>query len=139
MVITRVDRMLSPVKWSQASGAMWLHHASLVWLNDDRSYFTQLRAHLGATEWARGGIEFDKPKELCTTYGYTVVRKGTSTQRWNMVSREADVYQVLRQVQGSAVPVFLGKIDLAKVYFLHWAGEIRHMLIWLLGVGGVKA
>lgn len=72
-------------------------------------------------------------KLTCTTYGYTVVGKGTSTQRWNTVSREADVYQVLRQVQGSAVPVFLGKIDLAKVYFLHGAGEIRHMLVMAWG------
>jgi serine/threonine protein kinase len=39
-----------------------------------------------------------------------------------------------RKAQGSAVPVFLGMIDLAKVYFLHGAGEIRHMLV--MGWGG---
>ena len=27
------------------------------------------------------------------------------------------------------MPVFLGTIDLAKIYFLHGAGEIRHMLV----------
>jgi hypothetical protein len=32
------------------------------------------------------------------------------------------------------VPVFLGTIDLAKIYFLHGAGEIRHMLV--MGWGG---
>lgn len=32
-------------------------------------------------------------------------------------------------MQGSVVPVFLGAIDLVKIYFLHGAGEIRHMLL----------
>ncbi|CAG8069691.1 unnamed protein product [Penicillium salamii] len=50
------------------------------------------------------------------------------------MSREAQVYQILRKAQGSAVPVFLGTIDLAKIYFLHGAGEIRHMLV--MGWGG---
>ncbi|KAL5001751.1 hypothetical protein BDV10DRAFT_192049 [Aspergillus recurvatus] len=53
---------------------------------------------------------------------------------WDVVSREVEVYRVLRRTQGSAVPVFLGAIDLAKFYFLHGAGEIRHMLI--MGWGG---
>lgn len=30
---------------------------------------------------------------------------------------------------GSAVPVFLGSIDLDMLYFLHGAGDIRHMLL----------
>ncbi|KAF4769974.1 hypothetical protein HAV15_011592 [Penicillium sp. str.  len=38
------------------------------------------------------------------------------------------------RAQGSAIPVFLGVIDLANVYFLHGAGDIRHML--LMGWGG---
>ncbi|KAL4983934.1 hypothetical protein BDW68DRAFT_190900 [Aspergillus falconensis] len=46
----------------------------------------------------------------------------TTSRRWKEVSSEADVY------------LFLGAIDLAKVYFLHGAGEIRHML--LMGWGG---
>ncbi|KAJ6041277.1 uncharacterized protein N7446_010834 [Penicillium canescens] len=50
------------------------------------------------------------------------------------VSREADVYRVLQRAQGSAVPVFLGAINLAQTYFLHGAGRIRHML--LMGWGG---
>lgn len=40
----------------------------------------------------------------------------------------------MRKAQGSAVPVFLATIDLAKIYFLHGAGEIRHMLV--MGWGG---
>lgn len=69
-------------------------------------------------------------------YGYTVVGKGTTSGLWKKVSREAEVYQILRKAQGSAVPVFLGTIDLAKIYFLHGAGEIRHMLV--MGWGGRK-
>ena len=68
-------------------------------------------------------------KVTCTAYGYTVVAKGTTSRLWKEVSREADIYRILWRAQGSAVPVFLGAIDLAKIYFLHGAGEIRHMLI----------
>ncbi|KAJ5392238.1 hypothetical protein N7509_007728 [Penicillium cosmopolitanum] len=76
-----------------------------------------------------------KPFKLtCTIYGYTVLGKGTTAGLWKEVSREAQVYQILRKAQGSAVPVFLGTIDLAKIYFLHGAGEIRHLLV--MGWGG---
>ncbi|KAJ5788385.1 hypothetical protein N7457_003375 [Penicillium paradoxum] len=68
-------------------------------------------------------------KLTCLVYGYTVVGKGTTSGLWKEVSREAQVYQILRKAQGSAVPIFLGTIDLAKIYFLHGAGEIRHMLV----------
>ncbi|KAJ5742397.1 uncharacterized protein N7511_011416 [Penicillium nucicola] len=73
-------------------------------------------------------------KLTCMEYGYTVIGKGTTSGLWREVSREAQVYRVLRKAQGSAVPVFLGTIDLAKIYFLHGAGEIRHMLV--MGWGG---
>ncbi|KAF4467278.1 kinase-like domain [Fusarium albosuccineum] len=73
-------------------------------------------------------------KLTCTLYGYTVVGKGTTSELWEEVSREAEVYKVLQKAQGSAVPVFLGTIDLAKIYFLHGAGQIRHMLV--MGWGG---
>ena len=46
----------------------------------------------------------------------------------------ADIYCILQRVQGSAVLVFLGRIDLAQVYFLHGVGEICHLL--LMGWGG---
>ncbi|GAB0136262.1 hypothetical protein EsDP_00004569 [Epichloe bromicola] len=73
-------------------------------------------------------------KLTCATYGYTVVGKGTTTDWWPEVAREADAYRVLKKVQASAVPVFLGTIDIPRVYFLHGAGEIRHMLV--MGWGG---
>ncbi|QGA17632.1 hypothetical protein EYB26_005307 [Talaromyces marneffei] len=72
-------------------------------------------------------------KITCAAYGYTVVGKGTTSKLWKEVSREAEVYQVLRKVQGLAVPVFLGAIDLDMTYFLHGAGEIRHMLLMAWG------
>lgn len=72
-------------------------------------------------------------KITCAIYGYTVVGKGTTSRLWKEVSHEADIYQILRKAQGSAVPVFLGAIDLAKIYFLHGAGEIRHMLLMAWG------
>ncbi|CAG8091249.1 unnamed protein product [Penicillium salamii] len=73
-------------------------------------------------------------KLTCMEYGYTVVGKGTTSGLWKEVSREVQVYQVLRKAQGSAVPVFLGTIDLAKIFFLHGAGQIRHLLV--MGWGG---
>lgn len=75
-------------------------------------------------------------KITCATFGYTVVGKGTTSRLWGEVSREAEVYRVLQRGQGSAVPVFLGAINLARIYFLHGAGKIRHML--LMGWGGIS-
>lgn len=72
-------------------------------------------------------------KVTCATYGYTVVGKGTTSRLWKEVSREAEIYRVLQRAQGLAVPVFLGAIDLTKIYFLHGAGEIRHMLLMSWG------
>lgn len=55
----------SLVKWSQASGAMWLHMLISYGFNDHRSFpFTQLRRHLGATEWAKREEEFDSAEDL---------------------------------------------------------------------------
>ncbi|KAJ5630105.1 hypothetical protein N7528_003762 [Penicillium herquei] len=69
-------------------------------------------------------------------YGYTVIGKGTISGLWDRVSREVQVYQILRKAQGSAVPVFLGTIDLAKTYHLDGAGPIRHMLV--MGFAGER-
>ncbi|BDD57465.1 hypothetical protein MPDQ_005575 [Monascus purpureus] len=79
----------------------------------------------------KSGVPF---KITCSTFGYTVIGKGTTSKRWRMVSREAEAYGVLQRAQGSAVPVFLGAINLVPTYFLHGAGRIRHML--LMGWGG---
>ena len=76
------------------------------------------------------GVPF---KLTCAAYGYTVVGKGTTSCQWQELLREADVYHVLQQAQGSAVPVFLGAIDMMKTYFFHGAGAIRHMLLMAWG------
>ncbi|KAJ5087271.1 hypothetical protein N7456_010887 [Penicillium angulare] len=68
-------------------------------------------------------------KLTCSKYGYTVLGKGTTSSLWKEVSKEKDVYHILRAAQGSAVPVFWGAIDLENIFFLHNAGPICHMLI----------
>lgn len=96
---------------------------------------TQLDENLdqNCTPFGRCGSYGAPFKLTCATYGYTVVGKGTTSGLWSIVSREAQVYQILQHAQGSAVPVFLGSIDLAKTYFLHGAGQIRHMLVMAWG------
>ncbi|EED22524.1 conserved hypothetical protein [Talaromyces stipitatus ATCC 10500] len=61
-------------------------------------------------------------------FGYTILGKGTTDRRWPIVRQEENVYQVLRSVQGSAVPVFLGTIDIEWIYF-HEGFRITHFLI----------
>ena len=60
------ERELSSlVKWSQASGVIWLHILLSSGFNDHRSFpFMQLRRHLGATEWAKREKELDNTEEL---------------------------------------------------------------------------
>ncbi|KAE8379847.1 hypothetical protein BDV26DRAFT_280049 [Aspergillus bertholletiae] len=65
-------------------------------------------------------------KITCGAYGYTVVGKGTMSQRWK------------DRAQGVAVPVFLGAIDLKMTFFRHGAGEIRHMLLMAWGGNGIS-
>ncbi|KAH9221817.1 phosphotransferase enzyme family protein [Leptodontidium sp. 2 PMI_412] len=55
----------SLVKWSQASGAMWLHMLLSSGFNDHRSFpFTQLRQHIGANEWAKREKEIEDVEVL---------------------------------------------------------------------------
>lgn len=44
-------------------------------------------------------------KVTCASYGYTIVGKGTTSWLWDQLLREAEVYHVLRQAQGSAVKI----------------------------------
>ena len=68
-------------------------------------------------------------KLTCSPHGYTVMGKGTTSLLWkDVVSQEAEIYYILRKAQGSSVPVFLGKMDLKKIFFA-FGGQIRHMLI----------
>jgi hypothetical protein len=53
------------VKWSQSSGAMWLHMLLLSGFNDCQSFpFTQLRQHFGANEWTEHKKEFNDIEDL---------------------------------------------------------------------------
>lgn len=61
-------------------------------------------------ECGRTGAPF---RVHCESHGYTFVGKGTTSSLWHIVSRETMFYQVLGSAQGSAVPVFLGAIDMA--------------------------
>ncbi|KAL1867028.1 hypothetical protein Plec18167_008819 [Paecilomyces lecythidis] len=55
----------SLVKWSQASGAMWLHMLLSVGFNDTLSFpFTHLRRHLGISEWEAREGKFYNEQEL---------------------------------------------------------------------------
>ena len=87
-----------------------------------------------ALQWGGCGSHRVPFKVTCAAYSYTVVGKGTTSQLWEEVLCKAEIYWILWCVQGPAVPVFLGRIDLAQVYFLHGTGEIHHML--LMGWGG---
>ncbi|KAF1955899.1 hypothetical protein CC80DRAFT_473873 [Byssothecium circinans] len=55
----------SLVKWSQDSGAMWLHMLlSSGFIDQHILPFTQLRQHLGPAEWKKREKEFDNAEEL---------------------------------------------------------------------------
>ncbi|KAK9371496.1 uncharacterized protein V1513DRAFT_455583 [Lipomyces chichibuensis] len=71
------------------------------------------------------------------SYGYTFVGKGTTDRLWTEVRTEVEVYRALQKAQGSAVPVFLGAIDLKMTYFLQGGACIKHML--LMSWGGEQA
>ncbi|KAL2846713.1 hypothetical protein BJY01DRAFT_234511 [Aspergillus pseudoustus] len=68
-------------------------------------------------------------KVTSITYRYTIISKATTSRRWKEVSQEADVYHILQRAQGLVIPVFLGVINLADVYFLHGARDIHHILL----------
>ncbi|OAT10196.1 hypothetical protein BDBG_05866 [Blastomyces gilchristii SLH14081] len=72
-------------------------------------------------------------KLTCAEYGYTVAAKGTTSTLWTEVSGEAEIYRILQRVQGAATTVFVGSINLAKTYFLHGFGQVRHMLLMAWG------
>ncbi|RDK38062.1 hypothetical protein M752DRAFT_222738 [Aspergillus phoenicis ATCC 13157] len=91
-------------------------------LNEDVSH--------GCTPMRGYGSTIAPFKITSSEYGYTVVGKGASSDAFwrESLSRDADVYRILYQAQGSAVPVFLGTIDL-KMANLHGDLEVDHMLL----------
>jgi hypothetical protein len=106
----------SLVKWSQTSGAMWLHMLLSSGFNDEHSFpFTQLRAHLGPTEWARRGMEFDHPNELEEFAARKV--------------KEMDMYQeALEELEKSKALVDSGEMTKEEFIANHKAMASRHGL-----------
>ncbi|KAL8910202.1 MAG: hypothetical protein Q9171_004500 [Xanthocarpia ochracea] len=68
------------------------------------------------------------------SHGYTFVAKGTVYAFIPQLLHEAKVYQRLKRLQGRAVPVYLGNINLVQKYYLTLGVRIRHMM--LLSWGG---
>lgn len=60
-------------------------------------------------------------------FGYTLAGKGTVQAFVEDLRYEGRVYQRLKSLQGSVIPVHLGNIDLAKVYYLDIGVRIQHM------------
>ncbi|CRG92859.1 hypothetical protein PISL3812_09932 [Talaromyces islandicus] len=61
-------------------------------------------------------------------YGYTLLGKGTTDRGWENLEWEAEVYHVLKPVQGSAVPVYLGTVHPNQSYFFEGV-QIKHFLL----------
>jgi hypothetical protein len=56
-------------------------------------------------------------------FGYTFIGKGTTNQGWEEVQREAEMYRVLRPVQGSTVPIFYENAKIKHFLLLSWCGD----------------
>jgi hypothetical protein len=62
-------------------------------------------------------------------WGYTLVGKGTVEAFVPDLQHEGQIYQRLDAIQGECIPVYLGNIDLLKVYYLDIGVRIQHMLM----------
>ncbi|MCJ1267059.1 hypothetical protein MMC22_006944 [Lobaria immixta] len=72
-------------------------------------------------------------KITLTSYGYVFVGKGTVQAFVPDLMHEGRVYQQLKDLQGTAVPVCLGNIDLVDCYYLDVGVRILHMLLMSWG------
>lgn len=73
-------------------------------------------------------------KVTLSPYGYTVAAKGTVGAFVRDLQHEAAIYQHLRSLQGRAIPVCLGAIDLVHPHYYDIGVRIVHMM--LLAWGG---
>lgn len=69
-------------------------------------------------------------------HGYVFVAKGTTRGLISHLRHEGNIYEHLKSLQGTAIPVHLGNINLVHRYFLDWI-PIKHFL--LLSWGGDNA
>ncbi len=72
-------------------------------------------------------------KITLASHGYVFVGKGTVNVFVPDLVHEGKVYQQLAKLQGKAVPVYLGNIDLDKWYYLDVGVRILHMLLMSWG------
>jgi hypothetical protein len=63
------------------------------------------------------------------SHGYTFVGKGTVKHYIPALLHDGRVYDRLKDVQGTAVPVYLGNIDLLPGYHLDLDVDIKHFLL----------
>ncbi|KAI9778921.1 MAG: hypothetical protein M1816_003803 [Peltula sp. TS41687] len=63
------------------------------------------------------------------SHGYTFVGKGTVKPLVPALKKEADVYTRLKKIQGKAVPIYLGSVDLRRAYYLTSLVPIVHVLL----------
>ncbi|KAI9783450.1 MAG: hypothetical protein M1816_001374 [Peltula sp. TS41687] len=71
------------------------------------------------------------------SHGYTFVGKGTVAPLVRVLRKEAHMYSRLDSIQGTAVPVYLGSVDLARIFWLTCSVPIEHVL--LMSWGGEEA
>lgn len=71
------------------------------------------------------------------SHGYTFVAKGTVDALVPVLRKEARMYERMRAIQGRAVPVYLGSIDMTRPFYLCSGVLIVHLM--LLSWGGQVA
>lgn len=67
-------------------------------------------------------------KVRLSAYGYTRIAKGVETGNLGRLRHENDIYNQLHYTQGKHVPVCLGLIELALLYYFD-GGEFEHFLL----------
>ena len=72
-------------------------------------------------------------KVTLSSHGYTFVAKGTVEAFVVDLRHEGSIYDWLQSLQGSAIPVYLGNIDLERTYFLDVGVKIIHMMFMSWG------
>lgn len=67
------------------------------------------------------------------SHGYVFVAKGTVQRNVRYLKRESKIYHHLESLQGTAIPVYLGNIDLVHCYHYDFRVNIVHMLLMSWG------
>ncbi|EFX01761.1 FAD dependent oxidoreductase superfamily [Grosmannia clavigera kw1407] len=76
--------------------------------------------------YGRFGVLF---KIAATGYGYTFVGKSVEAADYEVLEREAHVYNAVPDLQGRLIPVFLGVVELARPIPLRTFIDVSHMLL----------